>query len=201
MAAGEPRGGQTSTNQGSGIPIREFAADAKALSLPDFEDKHGSGFLLVTAAQQPQRAGLDTTEIELLGIDDHAGNEVHGERTADLTLVVHSIRRRQHSPGHLVTVGRAANNDVVIPDLSVSRFHAFLKPLGDGRFEIQSANISTNGTTLNGTSVAAQGSGPGADLKSGDSVRFGQVETTFLSAAALRDFALLQGGRRATSPS
>ncbi len=118
-----------------------------------------------------------------------------------MTLVVHAIRRRQHSPGHLVTVGRAADNDVVIADPSVSRFHAFLKPLGDGRFQIQGANASTNGTTLNGASVAAQGSGPGADLKSGDSVRFGQVEATFLNAAALRDFALLQRGRRPTNPS
>jgi pSer/pThr/pTyr-binding forkhead associated (FHA) protein len=64
-----------------------------------------------------------------------------------------------------------------------------MKPVAEGRFQIQDAN-STNGTTVNGTSVPAQGHGLAVDLKSGDNVRLGQVELTFLSGPALRDFVL-----------
>jgi pSer/pThr/pTyr-binding forkhead associated (FHA) protein len=49
---------------------------------------------------------------------------------------------------------------------------------------------STNGTTLNGRSVPQQGSGPAVEMKSGDDIRLGQVELTFLEAEALISFAL-----------
>ncbi len=88
-----------------------------------------------------------------------------------------------------MSIGRTSNNDVVIPDLSVSRFHAFLKPLEDGRFQLQDAG-SVNGSSINGDAVPRQGSGPPMDLKSGDNVRLGRVELTFLDADALREFVL-----------
>jgi pSer/pThr/pTyr-binding forkhead associated (FHA) protein len=91
--------------------------------------------------------------------------------------------------GHLITLGRTANNDVVVPDVSVSRFHAFVKAQEGGPMQIQDAK-STNGTTVNGSSIPAQGHGPAVDLKSGDSIRIGQVEFTFVDAAAMREFAL-----------
>ena len=175
---------QKEPRHGSGLPFEAFRADARRLSLTDFEECHGSGFLLLTAAGLNEPAGPAATEVHLVGIDEPAS-----ERTASLSLLAYPLRRTERSAGHLVTVGRTSNNDVVIPDLSVSRFHAFVKPVGDGRFQIQDAN-STNGTTVNGTSVPVQGHGLAVDLKSGDNVRLGQVELTFLSAPALRDFVL-----------
>jgi hypothetical protein len=169
---------------GSGLPFGAFREDARRLSLADFEQCHGSGFLLLTAAELSEPPGPASTEVHLVGIDEPAS-----DRTASLSLLAYPLLRTERSAGHLVTVGRTSNNDVVIPDLSVSRFHAFLKPVAEGRFQIQDAN-STNGTTVNSTSVPAQGHGLGVDLKSGDNVRLGQVELTFLSAQALRDFVL-----------
>ena len=49
---------------------------------------------------------------------------------------------------------------------------------------------STNGTTVNGVSVPPKGAGAPVDLKTGDSVRLGQMEFTFLEAEALREFVL-----------
>lgn len=175
---------QTEATPGSGLPFEAFRADARRLAPGDFEECHGSGFLLLTAAGVHGPAGPASTVVHLVGIDEPAS-----ERTASLSLVAYPLRTSDRSAGHLVTVGRTSNNDVVIPDPSVSRFHAFLKPVAGGRFQIQDAN-STNGTTVNGTSVPAQGHGLGVDLKSGDTVRLGQVELTFLSAQALRDFVL-----------
>jgi pSer/pThr/pTyr-binding forkhead associated (FHA) protein len=78
---------------------------------------------------------------------------------------------------------------VVIPDLSVSRFHAFMKRSASGTFLVQDAG-STNGTTVNGASVLARGSGPPTEIKAGDNVRVGQLEFTFVDAVGLRAFAL-----------
>jgi pSer/pThr/pTyr-binding forkhead associated (FHA) protein len=84
-------------------------------------------------------------------------------------------------------VGRTANNDIVISDLSVSRFHAFLKRGEDGSFQIQDAG-STNGTVVNDSCVPAQGQGPAVRIKSGDRVKLGQVELTYLSAQAFAEY-------------
>ena len=169
---------------GSGLTFESLRPDAHDLSPSDFEERNGSAFLLLTAADLRKPAGPAMTEVALADID-----EPGSERTAGLSLLAYPLRRTGRSVGHLVTVGRTSNNDVVIPDVSVSRFHAFVKPTDDGRFQIQDTR-STNGTTVNGTSVPAQGHGPAVDLKSGDSVRLGQVELTFLSAEALQKFVL-----------
>jgi pSer/pThr/pTyr-binding forkhead associated (FHA) protein len=167
--------------RGSGVPLASFRADARDLSAADFEERHARAFLLLTAAELREPTGPAPTEVNLAAIDESTN-----ECTAGLSLLAYPIRRGERSVGHLLTLGRTSNNDVVIPDLSVSRFHAFVKS-SDGRFQIQDAN-STNGSSVNNNSVPGQGHGPAVDLKSGDSVRLGQVELTFLSAQALRDF-------------
>ena len=165
---------------GSGIPLETLRADARTLTLDEFEDRNGSGFLL-HSANAGAASGAPVTEVQLM-LDEPAD---HGS-TAGLSLVVYPFR--DQGAGHLVAVGRAPNNDVVIPESSISRFHAFLKPAGDS-FALQDGG-STNGTTVNGASVPAQGHGPPVDLKRGDNVRLGLVELTFLDAEGLREFLL-----------
>jgi pSer/pThr/pTyr-binding forkhead associated (FHA) protein len=168
-------------DHGSGIAIAQLRADARELSPERFEDRHGGAFLMLTAAELRSPNGPSMTEVNL------AGDEEPGEHTAGLSLVAFPVRRSERSVGHLVTIGRTANNDLVIPDISVSRFHAFAKEIGDGRFAIQDAG-STNGTTVNGSSVPAQGAGDAVALKSGDNVRIGQMELTFLDLRGMLDF-------------
>jgi pSer/pThr/pTyr-binding forkhead associated (FHA) protein len=179
---------QKQEKRGTGVPLGDFSTDAQTLSAADFEERHGSAFLVVTATDLDQPSGPAMTQVALDGFD-----EPGSERTADVSLLAYPVLRTERSVGHLITVGRTSNNDVVIPDLSVSRFHAFVKPSGDGRFQIQDAR-STNGTTVNGNSVPSQGNGPAVDLKSGDNLRLGQVELTFLGAEALRNFVLAHEG-------
>jgi hypothetical protein len=166
---------------GTGLPVEALEDAARALPVEGFERRYGRGFLLVTTARVDGRRGESTTH--LLLDDDPAG------RTADLALCVYPLRPREGSPGHLVTLGRESRHDVVIPDASVSRFHAFAKLSGDGGFLLQDVG-STNGTSVNGASVPARGAGPPTRLKPGDTVRVGQVEFTFTDAAGLRSFVL-----------
>jgi ABC-type multidrug transport system ATPase subunit/ABC-type multidrug transport system permease subunit len=63
-------------------------------------------------------------------------------------------------PTRTVRIGRAADNDLVIDDLVVSRRHAELNALPDGSYEIADLG-SHNGTYLNGRPVTRAPVGPG----------------------------------------
>ena len=82
-----------------------------------------------------------------------------------------------------VTLGRAHENDVIIPQSTVSKFHATFIQLEDGRWSLQDLG-SRNGTLLNGHRLRADW--PAATLEDGDHLTFGSVPTTFWSSAAFR---------------
>ncbi|MER6347179.1 FHA domain-containing protein [Streptomyces sp. NPDC001595] len=63
-------------------------------------------------------------------------------------------------PTRTVRIGRAADNDLVVDDLIVSRHHAELRTHTDGTFEIVDLG-SHNGTYLNGLLVTSAEIGPG----------------------------------------
>ncbi len=63
-------------------------------------------------------------------------------------------------PARTVRIGRAADNDLVVDDLIVSRHHAELRSRPDGTYEIVDLG-SHNGTYLNGLRVTAATVGPG----------------------------------------
>ena len=69
-------------------------------------------------------------------------------------------------PTRTVRIGRAADNDLVIDDLIVSRHHAELRALPDGTYEIADLG-SHNGTYLNGSRIT------GAPVAPGDIVGIG----------------------------
>ena len=171
---------------GTALTVEELHDDAK-LAPEEFEARYGNGFLLVTAAGLESQKG-STTQLLLDGIDEDPG-----EHTAGLAVVVYPLRQRDILGGHLVTLGRELTHDIVIPDPSISRFHAFAKQGAEGEFLLQDAG-STNGTSVNGVSVPARGAGPPKPVKPGDTVKFGQVEFTFTDARALREYALQAAG-------
>ncbi|MDH3211321.1 MAG: FHA domain-containing protein [Myxococcales bacterium] len=173
---------------GAALPIEALAEDARSLTPEAFEARHGSGFLMVSAAGGRASKGSTSTHLYLEGEDGDPG-----ARTANLAVVVYPLQPKASSDEHLVTIGRETRHDVVIPDPSVSRFHAFAKSVGDGTFLLQDMG-STNGTSVNGVSVPPRGAGPPTSVKPGDTVRVGQVEFTFTDARALHEFALQVGG-------
>ena len=80
-------------------------------------------------------------------------------------------------PGSL-KIGRATDNDIVIPDVLASRHHATLIPTPGG-LEI-SDNRSINGTFVNGTRVEA------ARLNEGDVVTIGNVDLVVTGGTLVR---------------
>ncbi len=80
-------------------------------------------------------------------------------------------------PAGSVTIGRASDNDIVIPDVLASRHHAtlVLTPLGA---EIRDRSV--NGTFVNGTRVGS------AILSQGDVVTIGNVDLVFTDSTLVR---------------
>jgi hypothetical protein len=162
------------------LRIEELRSAVGQLSAEEFEKQHGNAFLLLSSTGFKQSKSATSTEV-LLDLEEV------GERTAGVSVRVIPIRVSKNSLTHLVTVGRTAKNDVMISDISVSRFHAFFKHSPAGGFQLQDAG-STNGTIVNGTSVCTKEAGPPTNVKSGDNIRFGQVDVTFLEADAMRSY-------------
>lgn len=81
--------------------------------------------------------------------------------------VVHELTEEK------ITIGRAPDSTLQIPDSSVSSRHATLTLVG-GRYQLADLN-STNGTRVNGEIVTE------VFLQVGDRVRFGKVEARYES--------------------
>ncbi len=183
----EPKTEQAGSATRSGFRIEDLRPDAARLSLEEFKNRYGDAFLLLSSTGFKQPKSATSTEVLLLDL----GEEV-GDRTAGVSVRAMPIRAAKNSLTHLITVGRATKNDVTIADISVSRFHAFFKRSPAGGFQLQDAG-SSNGTIVNEFSVCTKEAGPPAEVKSGDNIRFGQVDGTFLEADALRSYVVKFG--------
>jgi pSer/pThr/pTyr-binding forkhead associated (FHA) protein len=102
----------------------------------------------------------------------------------------------------VLNLGRTDDNDIVLPNESVSRHHAQIERLGDGRVVVRD-NKSKNGVQVNGNTVTE------CELKNGDMVQMGnflfrfslpesqEVPAAVVSAPAqpqsVQEFALANG--------
>lgn len=95
--------------------------------------------------------------------------------------------------GLMITLGRAANNDVVLPHGAVSKFHAYLRRL-DGSWLLSDAG-SLNGTAVNGVPLPG---GHSVALSPGDRIVLGgAVVLDLVEPGALRRLLLETSARSA----
>jgi hypothetical protein len=86
----------------------------------------------------------------------------------------------------MITIGRTANNDIVLKDVTISRFHVFFRQR-DGGWFVGDAG-SKNGTLVDGDALEPRKE---RVVASGCNVRIGDLELTFYTADQL--FELLSG--------
>jgi FHA domain len=103
--------------------------------------------------------------------------------STETALIVLPVRKVQEAFPSMITVGRTSNNDVVIEDVQVSKFHAFFRINGD-QLELADAG-SRNGTFIGKLRLEAKGAA--RPVRQGETIRFGHLEFVFLDSGACWD--------------
>ncbi len=110
--------------------------------------------------------------------------ELPGQDASDPSLL--GLRTRAHTiPGQGLTIGRTPDNDLVLPDLAVSRHHAAVRRAPGGSLEIVDLG-SSNGTYVDGRRIRS------AQLAERSIVAIGS-HLFRLGAGALQEYAEAQG--------
>lgn len=167
--------------QGDGFELAHYRADAVALDATEFEVKYGKAFLLLghDAAVGLQLAlGPSRKTVSALLRADGEAWRPEDFRVWPVRKTPRSLSTRN------ISVGRTRTNDVVIPDVSLSKFHAFFRR-EDNVWTLFDAG-SRNGTYVGDKRVRKTGEGAATIVEPGARIRFGSVELTFVDAAALR---------------
>jgi pSer/pThr/pTyr-binding forkhead associated (FHA) protein len=94
--------------------------------------------------------------------------------------------------GDSLTIGRKADNDVIIDSDSVSRHHAVIERRADG-FSIRDLN-SQNGTQIRGQGLSSE------QLKDGDTIQVGIARLVFKQGFAAADLELQESKARSGRP-
>ena len=161
-------------------PLEAYFEDSKRLGVADFARQHGMAFLVhhgpVAAFESPEDL-KSTMKVE--GTVTSSAIPFNPKKDFAVFPLRHGAAGA--SDEDLVWVGRSEDNDVVIPDESVSAVHAFLRTGESGSLSLQDMN-SMNGTFVNNETVPPQGMGDPVELESGARVRFGSVKLTFLKS-------------------
>jgi hypothetical protein len=165
-----------------GKPIDYFDLATRSLR-EDFVERYPYFFLVgdaLLATPEPARRTeqFDFSDPNLDKTTTHEGNTP--KKPATLVLAVRKIQDQFPS---MITVGRTNNNDIVIPDINVSRFHAFFRVFPD-RIELADAG-SQNGTFVDKKQLPTKGAAQ--IVVPGEHVAFAHLEFSFLDAGATWD--------------
>jgi len=104
------------------------------------------------------------------------------EKLPGRAFMAFALRKVTDTFPHMISVGRTNNNDLVVPDMSISKLHAFFSH-GPRGFEVADAG-SKNGTWLSGDLLQPR---QPRLVKLGDRIRFGRIEFTVVDAGACWD--------------
>jgi hypothetical protein len=170
------------------LGIEHFARDGHRLDADEFRERHGDAFLVRKGPlSQSRRPHRPQRTVLMRGLVDEENPAPQGP-TPSPELVVIPIKHTGRSPyPSMITVGRTRNNDVVLPDVVVSKFHAFFKE-EDGKLLLQDAD-SRNGTRVDDQPVARKKASKGTVVGPGMKIGFGLLDFWLLDAAGLRDLA------------
>jgi hypothetical protein len=133
-------------------------------------------FLVGEAALRKPRTGR--TLMFESGSTVAADEQALGKR--EIEQLVLPVRKTHVTFPSMITVGRTKNNDIVLSDVLISKFHAFFR-IVDDHHELADAG-SQNGTRIGETTLVPKG--PAIRVRSGDVIHFAQLRFRFLDAAA-----------------
>jgi hypothetical protein len=166
-------------------PTDTLVTAALAASRAGFVATHQHLFLVGSEGLQRPDAPRRTVQLERMELDSMVAQEPTAPPTRPPRpdWLVLPLKKLQDTFPAMITVGRTANNDIVLADVTISKLHAFFQTTA-GQLELCDAG-SRNGTFVDGRRLA--GRGKGEKVKLGDFVRFGQISLRILDAGGTWD--------------
>ena len=169
-----------STKRPTGYRILgDYFADCQKLDPQSFSKEHGNAFFLHHGPIGKLREPLKKDPT----LDVVSPGTIPDKRFVPREdFLIFPVRHAAAGkPGDSIWVGRSEDNDIVIPDASVSALHALITTDKQGKFYLQDTG-SMNGSFVAGNSVPIQGKGEPVLLESCSRVSFGSAGMTFLMA-------------------
>jgi hypothetical protein len=163
------------------LRVHTLKNDAVRLGAGWLAETLGRGFLVVHGSRGAVGPLFRTRNV------DPSAEPV--ENTGSMDIGVMPLARKTSSANPFVCIGRLDGNDVCLPDDTVSKLHAIVREEQRGVLTLLDAR-SKNGTWLDGALVPSRGEGDALLLRSGQTVRFGSVTTTYYDAVALHEMCL-----------
>jgi hypothetical protein len=160
--------------------VDDFVQELKRVGEVAFRKRHATPVLIVTGrATRGKRAENNEDETRLISL------KASGKHRASLALVhrVFPLAKAPHAPSGPVVVGRTPENDVTIPEYSISKRHCSFD-IKDGTMTVSDCG-STNGTTMNGTKLDANNPMP---LCGGEQITMGRFTFVYETPAGFLEF-------------
>jgi FHA domain len=163
----------------------DYLLRGRELGRADFVRNYPFPFLVGASRALVQPAGPQRTGVvaRIEDFDNTLEGDEPDDRPVGATMVL-AVRKIQPTFGKMITVGRTSNNDLVIRDVTVSKFHAFFRSGGAG-MEIGDAG-SRNGTWVGRQKLPPKG--PTSAVPFGADVRFGSLVFQLVDAGGCWDF-------------
>ncbi len=170
-------------------PYQSVATEASKQTLQQFLAAYPHFWLLVEAKKQapPKNMLFDTIAPSAAMTADLLNPALLRITDADVranpqNYELHPLIKSNRNPWtDRILVGRAANNDVVLINPSVSKVHAYILQKGTGA---QIFSYETRNPTKVGATTALP-NGPGVNLPDGADVQIGVLRTRYLSGSVL----------------
>jgi len=168
-------------------PIVEYLKEASGLTSSLFQTKYKCPVLL-----WPQAGDwIEDTAFQFETFSSEYSDELPGEISPSTesqiyeTLVIEIAKHASSAPVNMICLGRAANNDIVITNKTVSKLHTyFVAPAEEDSYEIVDAN-STNGTLVNNKRLVAY---KNKSLVNRDNIQFGpSIQMVYLTSEGFYD--------------
>jgi len=167
--------------------IAEYLRETSGLSSSLLQAKHKYPVLL-----WPQAGDwIEDTAFQFETFSSEYSDELPGEISPATesqiyeTLVIAVAKHASSAPANMICLGRAANNDIVIANNTVSKLHTYFVVSEEGdSCEIVDAN-STNGTVVNNKRLVAYKNKP---LFNRDNIHFGpSIQMVYLTSEGFYD--------------
>jgi hypothetical protein len=164
------------TDHVASLAVRDWLAEIAALDRELFRLRNPGWFLVGRSALESTSplAKTISTAREARALQRHvtrnledAPSDAGGRPGRAAPIHVWALRKRSDLFANMITVGRTGNNDVHLPDFTISKFHAYFHV--DGPVRIVDAG-SHNGTRVNGARIMTKMPvevGPGAQIELG----------------------------------